>query len=227
MRKFLLIFVMIVSSISAAYSQSGCSRDYIRNRIKQYGECKNVAITKTNGDVMLYGRNGWAATSCCPSGLSNELRNLNGQHELIDDVVLTEQGKWLILYGNNGFKGHGTPDNLWRKITGDFRNEVILSVTFNDHGDWIIITTDYYSASSTWITNWLKDGANEYGQLWAACVTNDAMVAVYARGYSFYGNVPEKLKNALRNSNLDVFRIKLAGSAWFFADRNGSYHYDM
>ena len=222
-----MIFALIVSIISAGYSQSGCDRTYIRNKIRDYGECKNVAITKSNGDVMLYGRNGWAATSCCPSGLQNALRELHDKSELIDDIVLTENGKWLILYGNNGFKGSGVPDNLWRKITGDFRNEVVLSATFNDYGDWIIITKDYYSSSSTWIQNWLIDGANDYGQLWAACVTNDAMVAVYEHGYSFYGNVPEKLKTALRETDLDVFRLKIAGTAWFFADKHGSYRYNM
>ena len=34
------------------------SREYIRNEIAEQGECRNLAITKTNGGLMLYGSNG-------------------------------------------------------------------------------------------------------------------------------------------------------------------------
>jgi hypothetical protein len=63
--------------------------------------------------------------------------------------------------------------------------------------------------------------------LWAACVTEDAIVAVYADGYQFLGNVPQSLRNALNTTKLDVYRLKIAGTSWFFADKNGSYQYNM
>ncbi len=223
-----MLLAFAASFVSSGYSQSECNRSFIREQIDRYGECKNVAITESNGDVMLYGINGWAATSCCPSGLQDDLRSLHDNRETINDIVLTENGNYLILYGSNGFKGRGTPDNLWSKITNDFRNETVFSVTFNDNGDWIIITNNHYSASSSRIMDWLKDGANSYGQLWAACVTNDAMVAVFKGGYIYSGNVPESLKEALRKTNLDVYRLKIAGNSWFFADKSGkSYQYSM
>jgi len=53
------------------------------------------------------------------------------------------------------------------------------------------------------------------------------MVAVFAGGYKFFGNVPESLKTALKNTKLDVYRLKIAGDSWFFADKNGSYQYNM
>ena len=222
-----MLALVVVSAVFVALAQSNCDRSYVRSQIEQRGECKNVAITETNGDLMLYGRNGYATTSCCPSGLQNALRELNQKNELIDDVVLTKNGKWLILYGNNGFRTSGCPDDLWDKINGDFSDEVVNSVTFNDKGEWIIITENYFSSSSAKIQSWLKKGNEQYGQLWAACITNDAMVAVYANGYQYQGNVPEDLKEALSKSKLDVFRIKIAGSSWFYADEDGSYSYSM
>jgi len=63
--------------------------------------------------------------------------------------------------------------------------------------------------------------------LWAACITDDAAVAVYANGYSFMGNVPSSLKTALEKTKLDVFRLKIAGTSWFFADKDGEYEYSM
>lgn len=202
-------------------------RDFIREKIKYYGECKNVAITKTNGNLMLYGKNGWAGTGL-PSGLSDALHEINSNNELIDDVQLTENGSWLILIGDNGFQWNDIPYSLERKIREwNSQNEVVTSVTFNDAGQWVAVSRNYISASEQWIQDWLVEGGQKYGTLWAVCITNDAMVACYESGYKYYGEVPETLKDALKNETRNVFRIKIAGTSWFYADESGSYRYYM
>lgn len=203
------------------------SREYIRNAIKGWGECRNVAITRTNGDVALYGRNG-CARSNVPSGLNDAITELNNQKEFTDDIQLTEAGRWLILYGNNGIRWNDIPYSLERKLREFNDNrEVITSVTFNDDGDWIVITTEHISASDSRIQDWLADGLNTFGGLWAACITDDCLVAVFEQGYKFLGNVPEDLRSALKSTNLNVYRLKIAGTAWFFADMDGRYRYNM
>ena len=225
MRIFILLQIGMMLFCSNAFAQN--SREYIRNAIKGWGACRNVAITKTNGDLALYGRNGWAMSGC-PSGLKDAIDRLNDDKEYIDDVQLTEQGRYVILYGNNGIIWNDIPYSLERKLREyNEKKEVITSVTFNDAGDWIVITKNYFSSSADWILEWLKDGNNEYGQLWAACVTDDAMVAVFANGYKFFGNYPSDLKKALQETSLDVYRLKIAGTAWFFADERGVYRYNM
>lgn len=52
-------------------------------------------------------------------------------------------------------------------------------------------------------------------------------MAVFDRGFLFWGTIPESLKKALRETNLDVRIIKIAGAAWFFADEDGNYQYNM
>ena len=218
----LLLGLLFVSNMLCAQGRS-----YIREAIKEWGECRNVAITKTNGDIALYGHNG-CARSGCPRDLSDAITELNNEEEYIDDIQLTENGNWLILYGDNGLRWRGSPYSLERQIRDANNNkEVITSITFNDAGNWIVITTKYFIASNSEVTSWLKDGYDEYGQLWAACVTDDAVVAVFERGYKFIGNVPEDLKTALRNTSLNVYRLKIAGGSWFFADKEGSYQYSM
>ena len=219
-----LILVLLSAFAFASYGQS---RQFIRDHIKKYGECCNVAITKTNGDVMLYGRNGYAADGC-PSGLLQALKELNNQDKHIKDVQLTENGNWLVLYGTNGYRWSDIPYGLEKQLKefNDNREE-ITSVSFNDGGDWVVITTTHISASADWIQDWLADGCKDHGQLWAVCITSDAMVAVYEKGYKFYGDVPSDLRSALRETNLNVYRLKIAGSAWFFADKNGNYRYNM
>ncbi|OJV23348.1 MAG: hypothetical protein BGO30_08620 [Bacteroidetes bacterium 41-46] len=222
-RAISILFLTFIFSIPS-FSQG---RSYIKQMIREWGECRNVAITKTNGDLALYSTNG-TAQSGLPDGLSKALTELNNDRQYIDDVQLTENGRWMILYGNNGIRWNDIPYSLEQKLRDyNKRNEVINSVTFNDAGDWIVITDEFYSSSSSEITQWLKEGESAHGELWAACITDDAMVAVYAKGYKFYGNVPDSLRTALKNTSLDVYRLKIAGTAWFFADKNGGYNYNM
>lgn len=63
--------------------------------------------------------------------------------------------------------------------------------------------------------------------LWAACITDDAVVAVYEEGFRVFGEIPQSLRTALKETSLDVYRLKIAGTAWFFADKNGKYRYNM
>ncbi|MBR3408741.1 MAG: trypsin-like peptidase domain-containing protein [Paludibacteraceae bacterium] len=203
------------------------SRAYIREQITKWGECRNVALTKTNGDLAIHGRNGWAGFGL-PELLSTALTELNKDDKYITDVQLTENGNWIVLYGNNGFRWSGIPKSLEDKIRDyNARNEEVTSVTFNDSGDWIVITTEHYASSDANITAWLKEGAAEYGMLWAACVTEDGLVACYEKGYKFYGEIPSELRQRLSETDFDVYRIKIAGDAYFFADKEGHFHYKM
>ena len=222
--KGMALVLMLLINCHSSFAQS---REYIRNAIEEWGECRNVAITKFNGDLALYGKNG-CARSGCPNDLNAAITELNNNGEYIDDIQLTEEGRWLILFGDNGIQWNDIPYSLEQKLREyNQQGEVILSVTFNDAGNWIVITTNYYSASHTEVLNWLKEGNENYGQLWAACVTDDAVVAVFKEGYRFIGNVPETLKEALKETTLNVFRLKIAGTAWFFADQNGRFRYRM
>lgn len=185
-------------------------------------------MTLTGGDVALQRINGYAAQGA-PIAMTNKLEELNGKNELIDDIVLTESGSWLILWGNNGISSYGTPPSLYSKLSKwNDENEVITSVTFNDNGDWIAITKTKYSASSQKIMNYIKEGERKHGEFWAAHLTNDGLVLCFERGYSFLGNVPNNLKTKLSETKLNVFRIKfLSDGSYFIADFDGRYAYNM
>lgn len=211
---------------SASVAQPS-DRNYIKEQIKEAGQCRNVAITKSNGDLMICGRNGWAA-SHCPKSLTNALNQLNEDDELIDDVQLTENGEWLVLYGNNGILWSNIPKEMedhLRKFNAD--NEVITSAVFNDAGDWIIITKEHFIASSQDLQDWIKGGMEKYGQIWTCCLTDEAAVVVYDGGYRFLGEVPQTLKDTLGEVDFDVYRLKIAGSAWFISDGKTKYDYTM
>ena len=223
MKKLLFGLVLLMVSASA-FAQS---REFIRQEIRKQGQCRNVAITEYNGDLMLYGRNGWAVYDC-PSSLTTALRELNNDSEYINDVQLTNNGKWLILYGNNGLRWNDIPyslESMLRKWNAD--HEEITSVSFNDSGDWIAVSTEHIAASSDAIQDWMAEGMREYGKVWATCITENAIIVVYARGYKFYGDIPYSLERRLDNVDFNVYRIKIAGDAWFISDGVSKNDYNM
>ncbi len=224
LRHMLLLVVLAVAAGAAAQTtDTTASRDYLREKITQWNECRNVAITKTNGDVALYGSagSGYACKDVPPS-LAKTLKKLHDENKFIDDVQLTESGKWIVLFGKNSIRYKGIPDDLKEAIMKAQKgSETITSVTFNDAGDWILITSEYVRSGSDAMQQWLSAGAEDLGVLYAACVTDDAVIAVFEGGYRYYGEVPTDLLDALRESDIDVYRIKIAGPAWFFADALG------
>lgn len=227
MNKFLRIVFLLALVCVGINANAQNSREYIRNAISNWGECKNVAITKTNGDLALYGKNGYSFSEC-PSDLCDRIKQLNSDGNTIQDVCLSENGSWIILYDNNGGWWNGIPGDMADKFKTYYRNgEIITSVSFTDQGEWIIITDQHIAASSSTLKNWLFEGCNDYGELWSCCITEDGAVAVYASGYRFRGNVPEDFKDALREADFDVYRAKFAGTSWFMADKDGTYRYHM
>jgi len=202
-------------------------RSFIRQKISQVGGCRNVAITRHNGDLMLYGQNGWAASGC-PKSLTDALDKHANNGEYIDDVQLTEEGRWLILLNDNEFQWNDIPYSLEKQLRYfNELGEIVTSVTFNDSDDWIVITTEHFIASDQEIMDLLAEGAQEYGQIWATCITEDALVVVFEQGYYTFGNIPPTLSDALQATDIDVYRIKIAGDAWFFSDGSNDYDYNM
>ncbi len=220
--------------IRTEYSQSftkpveRTGRKFLRDQIEEWGECKNVAMTLRGGDVAVYKTNGWASQGA-PNGMTDKFKELNKTDNLIDDIVLTESGSWLILWGNNGISSYGTPTGLYPKLKRwNEENEIITSVTFNDNGDWIAITKTKYSASSKKVLDYIKEGESKFGEFWAAHLTNDGMVLCFEKGYKYLGNVPDNLKLKLKETKVNVFRIKfLSDGSYFIADFNGNYAYNM
>jgi len=226
--KIVMLGLFFFSSVMAVFAQSG-GRSYIREQIQKWGSCRTVAITKTNGDIAIYGQNGWAGIDL-PKELEKTIRKLNADGEFVKEVVLTESGRWLILYADNGLYWGGISDNdrmLIKLKEYNSQKEEITSVSFNDRGEWIIVTKNYFAASSGDLVTWLKEGNEKFGQIWTVCISEDGMVAVFETGYKYKGTVPQGLKDALSKTDLDVYALKIAGSSWFFADIDGNYEYNM
>ncbi|MBU3676606.1 MAG: hypothetical protein FGM54_05415 [Chitinophagaceae bacterium] len=217
---FLLLFFSVFSQVP--------NRNKIKAAIREWGTCRNVAITAYGGDIALNYRNGCVFSGNVPSRLYSALVQLNKDGEYIDDIVLTEAGRYLVLYGSNGFIWNEIPYGLEKKMR-EYNNDkdVITSVSFNDNDDWIIIG-ERVSASSEKLINTIEQGMKKWGPLWTSHMTNDGLVLVYERGFQYFGNVPEQLIIKANNANFDVYRLKFASDgAFFISDKDGHFDYTM
>lgn len=211
---------------TAAFAQG--SRSVVKKQIDRWGSCRNVTLTLTGGDLALNGRNACVCPDV-PVGLALELANLQDEDEFIDDVQLTEDEKWLILYGDNGLVWDGIPGDLERTLREyNADGEIVTSVAFNDVGEWIVISVDNICASSPELTEWIEEGIEMYGQLWTAHMTDDGVILCFENGWRLRGNVPDTLREKLKETTLDVYRVKfLSDGAFFIADKDGAYSYYM
>lgn len=195
----------------------------LRERMDENGVCKNVVLTRNHGVVALFGVNGFAHIEC-QDVLEEALIGLNLEYEHINDIQLTEKGRWLVQFGVNGIRWNDIPkkmeDKLW-EYNSDAKD--ITCATFAENEDWIIVTPDEFAASDSFIYNWLEKGSKKYGSLLTAHITDDAMIAVYSNGCQYSGKVPKDLKKALEETDLKVYRVKIIENYWFFADEEGHF----
>ena len=106
--------------------------------------------------------------------------------------------------------------------------EALLSATVNDSGDWAVISDKHFISSSTKIQNRLNEGMAKYGNPLSVSITDDAGVAVFERGYYWWGNCPKGLINAINKTEYPIATMRMAGDDWFLADESGKrYWYSM
>lgn len=224
MKQFILLFISLVITLNI---QAQSPREQIVQHIQTFDQCQSVAITKSNGNALIYGQNEWIADEC-PHLFTEALYELNAHKDTLQDIHLTDLGRWLVLYNTNSVKYDLLYENLKLKIASCQEDgEKITTVTFNDIGDWIVITDKQISASSDMLMAWVSEGCEKFGQVWTACITDDAAVVVYEYGFRFYGNVPEDLKETLRACKNDVYTIKISGDAWLFRCTNNTGFYNL
>lgn len=202
------------------------SRAEMESAIHNWGKCRLVAITEGNGDIAINGGNGYYQDGL-PSKMLEDLEYIRGVKEHIQDITLTEKGEYVIIFGENGVRcSNNIPSQMYDALRRMNNNrETITSAVFNDNGDWIVVSDETFNASSSELLNIMKKGCSEYGHMYSACLTNDGYIIIYEKGFKSGGYHPQTLIDAVNNTRMNVFTIKIAGESWFFADKDG--HYQM
>lgn len=211
--------------LSSVNQQIKSDRSSVRNAINNWRECKGGAVSKSYGIVALYGNNGYYATSDVPNTLKQTLSSINSQKEEIKDVTITKNGNWLVLYNESSCTYHGIPNTLAEKLNS-LSDENIWSVSFNDGGDWVIITNLRIYCSSTDINAFLKGVMHEKGDILSVNVSETGLIACCENGFSFYGAVPASVIDEANSVNFVPKFIKFDNYGnYLICSENASYKY--
>ena len=231
-RLFVLITAILMTMVcipQTPFIKAIGGRGYVRDKITEWGACRNVAITEKCGNIVINGQNDWAAWGTPPEleTTLHELKKENPDYYL-KDVHISEEGNWIILYDKNSYKCSGVP-GLMRKYLDNCqtKDEEVTSVTFNEEYEWIITTTNRPIVSHKEIAAWLQEGADRYGALLTTSITDRGWVACFEHGFKLSGDLPSGLKNRIADYRYNIYRVKFAGDAFFFADKEGHYGYRL
>lgn len=216
--KWLLVVAMlgIVMTMNAENS-----RDYIRNKLRSVNTCTSVAITKFQGDAMIYGRNGYACKRT-PEGFAPALQKLNEDSIYVYDIQITEGGRWLIQHGRNGVTlgGEVYPGMVEQMQAVIDAGDSLMMVAMDDTDGWFLMSDTHYNASNNEILQWILRGVEKYGRLRTVTLTDEVRIAVFEKGMLFAGELPEDLKQALVECKVPLTKVRVSGQAWFIVGEN-------
>jgi hypothetical protein len=209
---------------SLATGRPLAGRSELRATVEEWGNCRIMAFSEKRGAVAIRGNNTSAYTRDIPAGLRELLRELSGSDQRIDDVVIRDDGSWLVVHGGS-VTARGMPRDLIERLQERAaQGSSFRSITVNNNGAWIVVSGTGYMASDTRLIEYLQEGSQRLGSPYSAHLTDRGMVICYERGYTWLGRVPPDLKEKVTRSNVDTFRVAfLESGAWFFADDTGTF----
>lgn len=224
MKKTPILFFISFFLSSLAFSASSNS-EYIHNYLQKAGTCRNGAITDNWGYLVFDGQ-GRFAYSGIPATLAEYITAETNAGRIINDVCITERGNWFCVGAK--INGVGYPDSMWLRIQDYLlQGDYITCVTFNDYGDWIVISNKHFCSSNNSIQNDIIKANEEYGFIRAATITNFAYIIVAERGSYSCGTIPPSLDDYLRNKqSFDIRYIKFTErGAWLVTDGYSQHAY--
>jgi hypothetical protein len=208
----------------AVFSQSSNGL-YIHQFLTTENSCKTGAVTDRGGYVVVTAENKIAYTTGIPLSLVTCFNEWEGD---IWDICLTESGSWFIV-GNN-LRGEGCPQAMMSEIDNFLdQGDTVISVTFNDYGEWIVITDNHFSASNQQLRQLLEKTNNTYGFIRSASMTNNNAIVVGKGGIMTLQPIPRELDKYL--STMQTFDIQLIkfsdGGAYLVTDGENAAHYNL
>ena len=90
---------------NAIAQRSKYGRNQLRKAIKKWGECNNGTLSLEHGAVALYGSNGYFCSAAVDDRISSKLKSINKSGGTINDVNITENGNFIVVYNDKEWYG--------------------------------------------------------------------------------------------------------------------------
>ena len=130
---------------NAIAQRSKYGRNQLRKAIKKWGECNNGTLSLEHGAVALYGRNGYFCSAAVDDRISSKLKSINKGGGTINDVNITENGNFIIVYNDKEWYGV-LPSGLKFALDEYSYGTKFKSISFNESGTYAITTSDGFKS---------------------------------------------------------------------------------
>jgi hypothetical protein len=220
-----ILATLLICSVSVVFGQK---RTQLIESINEWKNCKNVLITATNGNIAVSDKNAYSISGKFPPEMYEVISEAAENQRPVTDMVLTESGKFIVVIGRNGYAAKGIPEKMDDRLKEINANDgEIISVSFNDKGDWLIIATDAVYSIIEGISD-MQTIANENGRILTGHVTDNGVAIVCENGVYLYGDFPAALPETIRKTTFPIYRVKFADDgAYFIADKEGSCSFGL
>lgn len=162
-----------------------------------------------------------------PSDMLDALRYCNKNAYKINDICLTNNGYWCVIYEGNKFKG-SLPTACRNKLNDLVsQGEQLWSVSISDNGDYAFVTDNKYGASNDLDRKIMELAQDSYGELMSVCITNVGVIATCKEGAMFYNiphTIPERLAASVKGTP-KVIRFTDSGTYMCITTGGGSHTY--
>jgi len=220
-----ILVALVVCSASVVFGQK---RSSLVESINEWKNCKNVLLTATHGNIAVSDKNAYSISGKFPPEMYDVIAEAAKNQRPVTDMVLTEAGKFIVVIGRNGYAAKGIPEKLDARLKEvNAADGEIISVAFNDNGDWLLVASGAVYGAVTGISN-LQTIADKNGRILTVHLTNNGVAIVCQNGVYLYGDFPSALPETIRKTTFPIYRVKFADDgAYFIADKEGSCSFGL
>lgn len=219
---------MLVDTVEVEHKVQ--SRNFLRKWINEKHEVRLCAMSSSCLGIGVYGSNGYRCDDLNDK-LYNKIRDINKKGLKINDITITDDGHWVVIYADNAYYGI-MPQQVVDKLNSIIAKEDNLklrSVSFNDDGEYIIVSDNHFYSSSNEYVNFYNIKQSELGNLFTATLCNKGAVFCFEYGMTYCGKIPKNVAEAISNTKNKYYLAKFTKQGdYVFASKDGkSYTYHI
>ncbi|MDO4819232.1 MAG: tetratricopeptide repeat protein, partial [Prevotella sp.] len=202
-------------------------RSSIKKNINKWGECKNGTLSIKHGAIAIYKSNGYAYSYGVDKRLSSKIKEINNAHKSIDDVNITDNGYFIVVY-DDGTDWYGViPSSLSTALKKYPNGTVFRSISFNDEtGVYAITTSESFESNNKMYNDCFNENIGTKGQLLSANINDNGCVFCFSKGVEYCGYIPNNLKPAVKDWGYIPQFVKFNRHGdYLICGQNGGYSY--
>lgn len=198
--------------------------DFIINNIKDCHNLSMCCVSDKGIGLAVLGTNGYCTAGDREDVLSDRMDYVRKYEGTVHDICITNSGKAFVLFNINGYSSYNAPNQVLEKIKKIPNSDRILSVSFNDSGEYIIVTESMIYMTTT-LSSFVDAAQRKYGPMMYASIGELGRIAICSQGI-YHENIPSTLVDGL---NMIKFKPKVIhftdSGSYCISDTDGNARY--